>query len=660
MSFLADLTAAVSAVTALCWTFGNSLQRTARVCTLGLLVAIAASLWAYATFALPNRIEENCRAKLIAANAHTSQIDIRRSLDSELTNWHFKVRVGLTILLVGLALQAVALWPNREILQRPAALLNAMIAWLFARPSAVILTVALTAWAAVAIQSFVYPPYPIVHDEFCYLLSADTFYHGRLANPPHPLWEHFETFHVLSSPTYVAKYPPGQGLLLALGRLLTGEYSGALPIAAAITSAAVCWLFLGWMPAKWSLIGGLAATLHPALFREWSQSFMGGQLALIGGSLVYGATIRIERSPRMRDALLLGIGAAILALNRPFEGLITIIPAAVWMTHWTWRHPIVFADKIARVIAPSLLPISLAALFLIQCNLAGTGQPFRFPYLLYQEQYESTSLIGGDVRKPTMTSSHEPIRKFYALPQHVVVIPPASWSERLWAAFRLRTSLLNCSRFYFQSPLDWTLLAVPLVLWIRGPWLPFAAVAALLIGHSLSAGAGYSRYLAPIGGLLILFAIMGLREMCEWRLLKSKLGLGVAQFILIAGLLGCLQQAGVREASRKSSHWAECRERILRTLSNDRDRHVIVVRYSEHHDPHCEWVYNLARLDDDRVVWAREMGERDRELIEWFPNHKFWILEPDLPTPTLVPHPLANPGQQAATALRFEPGANWR
>ena len=131
-----------------------------------------------------------------------------------------------------------------------------------------------------AVFAAVYIPLPMVHDEFSYLLAADTFAQGRLTNPAHSLWEFFESFHIFHQPTYASKYQPGQGGVLALGIVLFGHPIIGAIISTALAAGATCWMLRGWVPSFWALVGGLLVATHGSLQLAWSMSYWGGSLMI--------------------------------------------------------------------------------------------------------------------------------------------------------------------------------------------------------------------------------------------------------------------------------------------------------------------------------------------------------------------------------------------
>lgn len=483
----------------------------------------------------------------------------------------------------------------------------------------------------------VHMPVPGVRDEFSHLLAADTFSQGRLTNPTHPMWHHFDSEHIIHQPSYQSKYPPGQGMVLALGQVWFGHPIAGVWISLALAGAALCWMLQAWMPGRWAFLGGILSIANVGVFQLWGQTYWGGALAMLGGALVFGAMRRIISKVRYRHTVLFVIGLVILASTRPYEGLVASVPAIVLLSAWCFSGSSpAFQSLTKYLLVPAAAVLLMAFLAMGYYNWRVTNDAFRLPYQVWMDQRgisvdqvfvrtvdKNSAAIG------TMQSSERGTKKKLRHQQISEI------------ARRPITKTVKQYIFYVGIPLTLPFLMLPFV--VRGRWEAFAAItcAAVVTAIFLNTTAGYPHYTAPVAPLFMFLILQSLRRIRFWRCRGVAAGRFLARMVpthallfFVAFLSGPWRDQPVAE----NYVWSQDRARLETGLMKMGGEHLIMVRYEPDHNLLEEWVYNKASIDDSPVVWARELGDgRDEKLLAYFEQRTVWLLEPDTKGATLAP-----------------------
>jgi len=511
-----------------------------------------------------------------------------------------------------------------------------------------------------AILPFCPVPLPFSPNDFSFLLAADTFAHGRLANPTPAMWTHFETIHVTMQPTYCSMYFPLQGLLLAAGKLFFGNPWLALVCASGLMCAAICWMLQAWLPPTWALLGGFLAVLRLGLFSYWINTYSGGGLiSALGGALVLGALPRLTKATtiRHRDGLLLAMGIALLAMTRPYEGLLLCLPVAGALGYWILRKKTrPEAGTLLRHAALPLAIVILAGVWLGYYDYRAFGSPATLPYTVDRATYAVAPYYVWQSERPDPGYRHPSMRRFYyesELADFKKVQTPTGFAGHLllkvflnflfFAGFALLPPLLMMRRVLLDSRVRFLVLCV----------------AVLAAGMSIQIFF-LPHYVAPFTAAFYAIGLQGMRHLRLWRSARQPVGLSIVRLLVTLCLVLAVVRLfalplHLRLAEWPSGEWiaewygpgvfGKDRADIETRLASLSGSQLAIVRYSENHNPMDEWVYNAADIDSSKVIWARAMGARDNaELVAHYKNRQIWLVEPDTIPIKVSPYSGANEG----------------
>lgn len=477
-------------------------------------------------------------------------------------------------------------------------------------------------------------PVPEIHDEFSYLLGADTFTHGRLANPPHPMWVFFETFHVLQHPAYASKYFPAQAAALALGQLLGHPWIGVL-LSMALMTASIAWMLQGWFPAPWALLGTILVLAQLDFFTYWIDSYWGGAMAATGGALVLGAFRRIIHRRRWRDSLLLGVGAALLANSRPFEGFIFCLPVAVALAVWLVRRGASTLIDSMPVLIPPASVLLCTVLFMGYFDFRITGNAFVTPEALVMRQFEQVKLFAWQAPDLSLTYNNPQFRGFYAgLETRRFHRSWGEWVHRAWQ------SCIQWWKFFLGGALSFPLvLTLPWLVRDRRMHLLFVQFFCVVAGM-LSIVYFFPHYSAPLTAVVFALVVQAMRHLRQWQAWGRPVGVGLTRVVMLAVLANVPYYAWTQARHPAAAEsWSAGRARIVHQLNATPGRHLVIVRYRPDHWLGHEWVYNAADIDAARIVWAREIPGRDPQpLFDYFRDRQVWLVNADASPAQLEPY----------------------
>jgi hypothetical protein len=252
------------------------------------------------------------------------------------------------------------------------------------------------------------------------------------------------------------------------------------------------------------------------------------------------------------------------------------------------------------------------------------------------------------------------------------ITPVAPFHHLMMERFYRSVSMLEIYNFAHRHPLELQSLKI-IVVWLfyfgpllTAPWLAWIVIrpkrrfwgslswevrfllivcAGADLSGMLTIYPGQPHYVAPFAAAFYAATILVMRDLS-----RSASGRCLVRLVAITAIILFLSVTAVDIFRfRSNPTWTRTwctpqlqnltRARVVEELERTPGKHLVIVRYRHDHDfAYDEWVFNGADIDASKVVFARDMGPDNAELMDYFKSRQVWFAEPDEGPGKLVPY----------------------
>jgi hypothetical protein len=457
-------------------------------------------------------------------------------------------------------------------------------------------------------------PTPIYHDEASYVFQAMTFASGNIVNPPPPLAEFFEQFHVIVNPVFASKYPPGNGLALTPGAwlgipaigpvVLAGLAAGLLvSLAARMSTPAVALLtWLIWLTAQRTL------SIRASYFSE----NVSGTMWLAG----WWAVLKWQASGRQLWLLLAGAAIALMTLTRPLTGLAYSLPLIATVLFIAQRQ------RLLHQLAPAAVLILIVGAIGPMYNQAVTNDWKATPWMAYAHSYSPFERLGFgfDESPPSRILPDEMLR-------YNKSFEPIFRSHTLTNLPRIAVSRIRgIVADMFEG---WRLLLLPAVAIACTAatvelTIGIACTLCLFLCYLSYAHYPTAPYYVEAEPLLAFLAASGLRlTVNSIGGLRATLNVVVRRWFVgaLTVTLGIYLVITVNEArNQRRSIMQPLRSFFERGAELNGERRIVFIRHRTGHNVHLNLIRNHPDLARTSLWYVRDRGPDNSRLLRMFPD----------------------------------------